>query len=491
MTTVSKKIDSGRGSPRHVDVLIIGAGLSGIGAAWRLQRRRDRTYAVLEGRDHLGGTWDLFRYPGVRSDSDMFTLSYAFQPWRGKKSLADGDSIRRYIEDTAREHGIDRHIHYGTKAVVASWSRKQSRWVVETREGQDSRVWTCSFLYICAGYYDYERGYQPEFAGVERFGGRFVHPQFWPEDLDTTGKRVVVIGSGATAATLVPALATTAAHVTMLQRSPTYLAALPDVDRTADVLRRHLPARIAHALIREKNVLSSQLTYWLSRRFPEQTKRWLRKSALRCLPDPAYLDRHFTPRYQPWDQRLCVVPDGDFFRAVATGRASVATDRITRFVESGIVLDSGEILEADVIVSATGLSLIPLGGIGLSMDEQMINVADTTAYRGLMLSGVPNLAFCVGYTNASWTLRADMSSRYVVRLLDHMRRHGYTTAMPAFPPGRARRPLLGLTSNYVQRSAHLFPQQGERDPWTVSQNYLLDRLTFVFTDLRKGMIFDG
>ncbi|MDP9869025.1 MULTISPECIES: flavin-containing monooxygenase [Streptosporangium] len=472
-------------------MLIIGAGLSGIGAAWRLQQRCDWTYAVLEARDHIGGTWDLFRYPGVRSDSDMFTLSYAFHPWRGKKSLADGDSIRRYIEDTAREHGVDRHIHYGTKVVAASWSWKRSRWVVETREGRDSRVWTCSFLYICAGYYDYERGHQPEFAGVEQFGGRFVHPQFWPEDLDTTGKRVVVIGSGATAVTLIPSLATTAAHVTMLQRSPTYLAALPDVDRMADVLRRHLPARIAHTLIREKNVLSSQLTYWLSRRFPEQTKRQLRRSALRFLADPAYLDRHFTPRYEPWDQRLCVVPNGDFFRAVATGKASVVTDRITRFVENGIVLDSGELLEADVIVSATGLSLMPFGGINLSVDGHAVNMANATAYRGLMLSGVPNLAFCVGYTNASWTLRADMSTRYVVRLLDYMRRHGYATAMPTLPPGRARRPLLGLTSNYVQRSAHLFPQQGERDPWVVSQNYLLDRLAFVFTDLRKGMVFDG
>ncbi|MEU6998847.1 NAD(P)/FAD-dependent oxidoreductase [Nonomuraea sp. NPDC046570] len=491
MTTVSRESNSGEGSPRHVDVLIIGAGLSGIGAAWRLQQRRDWTYAVLEGRDNLGGTWDLFRYPGVRSDSDMFTLSYAFQPWREKKSLADGDSIRHYIEDTAREYGIDRHIHLGTKVVSASWSWKQSRWVVETRQGGESRVWTCSFLYICAGYYDYDHGHQPEFAGVEQFGGRFVHPQFWPEDLDTTGKRVVVIGSGATAATLVPALAKTAAHVTMLQRSPTYLAALPDVDRTADLLRRYLPARVAHRLIREKNVLSSQLTYWLSRRFPEQTKQHLRKSALRFLPDPAYLDKHFTPRYQPWDQRLCVVPDGDFFRAVAAGTASVVTDRITRFAENGIVLDSGELLEADVVVSATGLSLIPLGGIDLSVDGQPVNMAETTAYRGLMLSGVPNLAFCVGYTNASWTLRADMSSRYVVRLFDFMKQHGYATAMPAFPPGGERQPLLGLTSTYVQRAANLFPQQGERDPWVVSQNYLVDRVTFGFTDLRKGMIFDG
>ncbi|MFI6391923.1 flavin-containing monooxygenase [Nonomuraea sp. NPDC050547] len=477
MTTVSDVID--------VDVLIIGAGLSGIGAAWRLQRERGWTYAVLEARDRPGGTWDLFRYPGVRSDSDMFTLSYPFQPWRGGKSLADGDSIRRYIEDTAREHGIDRHIRYGTKVVSAGWSGERGRWTVRTGDG----VWTCSFLYVCAGYYDYEQGHQPDFDGVEHFGGRFAHPQFWPEDLDVTGSRVVVIGSGATAVTLVPALAGKAAHVTMLQRSPTYMSALPDVDRTADALRRLLPARLAHTLVRAKNVLRSQLIYWLSRRYPERTKRYLRRGVLRFLPDPAYADRHFTPGYQPWDQRLCVVPNGDLFRDVTAGRASVVTGRIARFTKDGITLESGKELAADVVVSATGLSLIPLGGIALTVDGKPVDLAATTAYRGLMLGGVPNLAFCVGYTNASWTLRADLSSRYVVRLLAHMRRHGLSTAMPAFPRDGARRPLLGLTAGYVQRAAHLFPQQGERDPWLVTQNYLADLAKFAFLDVRKGMIF--
>ncbi|WP_218126084.1 flavin-containing monooxygenase, partial [Sinosporangium album] len=361
MTTVSNMNEHGRSAPRHVDVLIIGAGLSGIGAAWHLQREREWTYAVLEARDRPGGTWDLFRYPGVRSDSDMVTLSYAFQPWRGKKSMADGDSIRRYIEDTAREHGIDQHVRYGCKVTAAEWSWEDNLWLVRTEQGGRSGTWTCSFLYICAGYYDYEQGHQPNFEGVEAFGGRFVHPQFWPDDLDVTGERVVVIGSGATAITLVPALAKTAAHVTMLQRSPTYLSSQPDVDKAADALRRMLPARLAHGLVRARNVLSSQLTYWLSRRYPEQTKRHLRGAILRYLPDAAYVDRHFAPRYQPWDQRLCVVTNGDFFRDVAAGRASVVTDRIARFVEHGIALESGDEIHADVVVSATGLSLVPLG----------------------------------------------------------------------------------------------------------------------------------
>ncbi|MFF4412855.1 flavin-containing monooxygenase [Streptosporangium sp. NPDC001559] len=472
---------------RHVDVLIIGAGLSGVGAAWHIQRRPGRTYAVLEARDRPGGTWDLFRYPGVRSDSDIFTLSYAFQPWRGKKSLADGDSIRRYIEDTVRDHGIDRHIHYRAKVLSADWSREDSRWTVKT-EGE---TWTCSFLYVCAGYYDYDHGHQPEFEGIADFGGRFVHPQFWPDDLDVAGEKVVVIGSGATAVTLVPALARQAGHVTMLQRSPTYLASLPDVDPAADLLRRLLPAPRAHTLIRAKNVLSGQLAYWLSRRYPEQTKRYLRKGILRFLPDPAYLDRHFTPRYQPWDQRLCVVPNGDLFLDVAAGRVSVVTDRIARFTGHGIELESGRTLEADVVVSATGLSLVPLGGIAVSVDGLAVDLAETTAYRGLMLSGVPNLAFCVGYANASWTLRADLSSRYVVRLLDHMRRRGLTTAMPVFPRDGARRPLLGLTSTYILRAADLFPRQGDREPWTAGQNYLIDRLRSAFLDVHKGMVFDG
>ncbi|MER7500317.1 NAD(P)/FAD-dependent oxidoreductase [Nonomuraea pusilla] len=482
MTTEADATDS-----RRVDVLIIGAGLSGVGAAWHLQRQPGRTYAVLEARDRPGGTWDLFRHPGVRSDSDIFTLGYAFQPWRGPKSLADGESIRRYIEDTARDHGIDRHIHYRSKVLSADWSWERCRWTVKTEGG----TWTCSFLYVCAGYYDDDRGHQPEFEGVEDFGGRFVHPQFWPDDLDVAGEKVVMIGSGATAVTLVPALARRARHVTMLQRSPTYLISLPDVDPAAETLRRLLPAPLAHRLVRAKNVLSSGLAYWLSRRYPEQTRRHLRRGILRYLPDPAYLDRHFTPRYQPWDQRLCVVPDGDLFREVAAGRVSMVTDRIARLAEHGIELESGRTLEADVVVSATGLSLIPLGGIAVSVGGRAVDLAETTAYRGLMLSGVPNLAFCIGYTNASWTLRAELSSRYVVRLLRHMERHGLTTAMPALPRDVARRPLLGLTSAYVQRAAHLFPQQGDRAPWTVGQNYLTDRLRSAFLDVRKGVIFDG
>lgn len=491
MTTVSNSDVPAWSSPRHVDVLIIGAGLSGVGAAWRLHREPGWTYAVIEARKRAGGTWDLFRYPGVRSDSDMFTLSYPFQPWRGEKSLADGDSIRRYIEDTAREHGIDQHVHYGCTVTAADWSWAQGRWLVEIEEGGLCRTWTCSFLYICAGYYDYKQGHQPDFEDIERFGGRFAHPQFWPHDLDVTGKRVVVIGSGATAVTLIPALAKTAGHVTMLQRSPTYMSSQSDIDRAADALRRVLPSRLAHILVRAKNVLLSQLTYWLSRRYPEQTKRHLRSALLRFLPDAAYVDQHFAPRYQPWDQRLCVVPNGDFFRDVAAGRASVVTDRIARFVKHGITLESGKELKADVVISATGLSLIPLGGIKLSVGGEPIDLADTTAYRGLMLSGVPNLAFCAGYTNASWTLRADLSSRYVVRLLRHLRRRGLATAMPAFPRESARRPLLGLTSTYVQRAAHLFPQQGDRDPWVVTQNYVIDRMRFAFLNVRKGMIFDG
>jgi monooxygenase len=474
-----------------VDVLIVGAGLAGVGTAWRLQEQRpETTYAVLEARDRVGGTWDLFRYPGVRSDSDMFTLSYPFRPWRGAKSMADGDSIRTYIEETAAENGIDRHIRFRTRVLSASWSSAEARWTVETQVGEDrdTQTWTCSFLYVCAGYYDYAHGYQPEFPGMETFRGRFIHPQFWPDDVDVAGARVVVIGSGATAVTVVPALKE-AAHVTMLQRSPSYLAVLPATDRVADMLRRLLPARVAHGLIRGKNVLASQLTYAFSRRYPESTKRLLRKAALRYLPDAQYLEKHFTPDYEPWDQRLCVVPDGDFFRTLATGHASVVTDGIERFTENGIELASGARLDADVVVSATGLSLLPLGGLALAVDGRPVDVAAAVAYRGLMLSGVPNFAYCIGYTNASWTLRVDVSARYVCRLLAFMDRHDHVSATPNRPAALSSRPLLGLTSGYVARSAHLFPQQGDHDPWAVRPNYLLDRIGLAVADLRRDMTF--
>ncbi len=477
---------------RDVEVLIVGAGLSGIGAAWRLSHDRPGTrYAVLEARQQIGGTWDLFRYPGVRSDSDMFTLSYPFRPWRGDRSMADGASIRRYIQDTAREGGIAPHIRFGTRVLSAAWSSAEQRWRVQARpaDGGEVSTWSCRFLYVCSGYYSYEHGYQPDFPGLADFAGTFVHPQAWPADLDTAGRRVVVIGSGATAVTLVPALAAGAAQVTMLQRSPSYLTALPATDAVADALRRRLPAAVAHRLVRAKNIAFSQGFYQLARRRPALVKRLLRRGATAALGDQALVAEHFTPTYDPWDQRLCVVPDGDLFRAVRSGQARVVTGAIQRFEPAGIRLVDGRRLEADVVVSATGLLLLAFGGIRLEVDGRPVELARTVTYRGVMLSGIPNFAYCVGYTNASWTLRADLSSRYVVRLLRFMDRHGYAVARPAPAPGGPRRPLLDLTSGYVQRAIADFPRQGPGDPWRVRQNYLRDLVTSPRADLRRQMTF--
>lgn len=469
----------------ETDVLIVGAGLSGIGAAYRLQQERPGdSYAILEQRSAIGGTWDLFRYPGVRSDSDMFTLSYPFRPWRGEKSLADGESIRTYIRDTAREAGIDRHIRFDTKVSAAEWSSADQRWTVRTSQGE----WRAKFVYLCAGYYSYDQGYQPEFPGLADYAGTFVHPQAWPEDLDHTGKRVVVIGSGATAVTLVPAMAEKAEHVTMLQRSPSYLTALPPRDGFADALRRRLPAGTAHRIVRAKNIAVTQAFYQLARRRPTLVRKTLRRMALRFLDEQA-VDQHFTPRYEPWDQRLCVVPGADFYKVVRAGDASVVTDHIETFTEKGIRLASGEELTADVVVSATGLRMLPLGGLSLSVDGEPVTLADTYSYRGLMLSGVPNLAYCIGYTNASWTLRADLSSRYVTRLLTHLEKHGYGSAAPTTPAAMERRPLLDLTSGYVQRSIDAFPRQGTAAPWQVTQNYVVDLVRMSRADLAEDMVF--
>jgi cation diffusion facilitator CzcD-associated flavoprotein CzcO len=470
----------------HVDVLIIGAGLSGIGAAWRLRRDRPHTsFLILEARDAIGGTWDLFRYPGVRSDSDMFTLSYSFRPWSGSRSLADGEAIRTYIRDTADEAGITSQIRFRTKAVSAAWSTDRARWTVSTTGG----TYTCRFLYACAGYYDYDRGYQPDWPGLSDYAGTFVHPQFWPAGLDYAGKRVVVIGSGATAVTLVPAMAQTAGHVTMLQRSPSYLTVLPDRDVVADKLRRRLPPRVAHRLIRAKNIALTLGFYQLARRRPERVKKLLRGFAVRRIGDETYVDEHFTPSYNPWDQRLCVVPQGDLFEAIRAGTASMVTDHIDRFLPAGIRLASGRVLEADIVVSATGLSLLPVGGMTVTVDGEAVDAGRRLAYRGLMLSGVPNMAYCIGYTNASWTLRADLSHRYVLRLLSYMDRHGYAIATPDAAPAGERRPLLDLTSGYVRRALDRFPQQGDRSPWTVRQNYVLDVLTTPRADVRRDMTF--
>ena len=424
----------------HVDVLIVGAGLSGIGAAWRLQEQcPGRSYVILEGREALGGTWDLFRYPGIRSDSDMFTFGYPFRAWHGQQVLADGPSIRAYLADTAAEAGIDRHIRYRTRVLAASWSSEQARWTVSVQVGPDATpgTYTCAFLWICSGYYDYEHPHRPAFSGESDFEGTIVHPQLWPPDLEWDGKRVVVVGSGATAVTLVPALVARARSVTMLQRSPTWMTARPSTDRVADALRRRLPAGAAHRILRARNVTLSQAFYQLCRRRPDLAGRLLRSGLERLVDDAALLDAHFTPTYQPWDQRLCVMPDGDLVRAVADGRAEIVTDTIDRFVPEGIRLASGRVLAADLVVLATGLTLLPLGAIELRVDGNEVDLSTRFAYQGLMLSGVPNLALTVGYTNASWTLRADLVARFVTRLLRHMDQHGVAYAVPSEPTDAA------------------------------------------------------
>ncbi|HEX2291009.1 MAG TPA: NAD(P)/FAD-dependent oxidoreductase [Pseudonocardiaceae bacterium] len=474
--------------PDHVDVLIIGAGLSGIGAACHLRQRcPSKTFAILEARGEIGGTWDLFRYPGVRSDSDMFTLSYSFRPWTGAKAIVDGDSICRYIRETAREHGMDKHIRFQHRVVRAEWSSEDARWTVEARRTDtgESVVLTCSFLFGCSGYYRYDEGYTPQFPGIDRFTGQVVHPQQWPGDLDYAGKRVVVIGSGATAATLVPAMTDKAAHVTMLQRSPSYVLSLPATDAVADALRRRLPPKVAYPLIRWKNALLATLTFQLSRRAPGVIKALLRKGAAGQLPEGYDVGTHFTPQYNPWDQRLCLVPDGDLFKAIRSGRASVVTDHIETFTEHGIRLASGTELEADIVITATGLNLLLIGGMALSVDGADIDLGRTVAYKGLMLSGVPNFALTIGYTHASWTLKGELVSEYVCRLLNHMDQRGYQVCTPLAPDTPQREPLIDLQAGYVLRSVAALPKQGPAAPWRQYQNYPRDVLL-----LRRGPLED-
>ena len=453
----------------HFDVLIVGAGISGIGAGYHLQTQcPSKRYAILEGRRDMGGTWDLFRYPGIRSDSDMFTLGYSFRPWKEAKAIADGPAILKYVRETAQHYGIDRQIRFQHRVRSASWSSEQSHWTVEAEVGEDKQPvrYTCSFLYLCSGYYDYEKGYTPAFAGSEDFQGRLIHPQRWPEDLDYRDKRVVVIGSGATAVTLVPAMAETAAHVTMLQRSPSYIISIPAEDRIAKVIRKVFPERAAHGLIRWKNVLLGIYFYELCQRSPERAKSFFRRRLAEELPSDFDIDTHFKPHYNPWDQRVCLVPDSDLFRAMREGRVSVVTDQIANFTKQGILLKSGRELPADIIVTATGLKLLACGGIRLSVDDTPVEPGRSLTYKGLMLSNVPNCAACVGYTNASWTLRADLSSAYICRLLNHMDRHGYTQCSPRWDNATTveARPLLGLTSGYVQRGVEPFSQTGIESP---------------------------
>ena len=471
------------------DVIIVGAGLSGIGAAVHLQRHcPDKRFTLLEARDSLGGTWDLFRYPGVRSDSDMYTLGYVFKPWQDAKAMADGPAIRRYIAETAAEHRIDRHIRLRHRVVSADWSAREACWtvVVERGEQRERSVMRCSFLLFCSGYYRYAQGYRPPFPDEQRFTGTLVHPQFWPASLDHAGKRVVVIGSGATAVTLVPELAKSAAHVTMLQRSPSYVLALPSRDAVAEALKRWLPAMLAYRLVRLKNVLLGMLFYGLARRYPAQAKARLLGLARRQLGAGIDVARHFTPHYQPWDQRVCLAPDGDLFRALREGRASVVTDHIASFTEHGIRLQSGQELDADIVVTATGLQLELLGNVRLSLDGQPCELSQALVYKGMMFSGIPNLASTFGYTNASWTLKADLSARYVCRLLNYMERHGLAVATPVRDATVRPEPFISFTSGYVRRAIDALPRQGDRRPWRLYQNYLLDLLM-----LRWGRLNDG
>lgn len=473
----------------HVDVIIVGAGLSGIGGACHLKLKCPRkSFVILEGRDTMGGTWDLFRYPGVRSDSDMYTLGYRFRPWREAKAMADGPAILRYIRETAAEYGVEKMIRYGHRVRRASWSTDHARWTVEAETGPDKTVvqLTCNFLYLCTGYYDYESGYTPQWPGVERFRGTIVHPQKWPEDLDYSGKRVVVIGSGATAVTLVPAMAERAAHVTMLQRSPSYIVTRPAEDKVANFLRRVLPARAAYMLARWKNVLSSSFFYSLARKRPELFK-WMVARGVRNQLGKEYAPKHFTPPYNPWDQRLCLVPDADLFRTIREGRVSLVTDHIETFIEGGLLLKSGERLDADIIVTATGLVLRLFSGMQLVVDGAPVDLPKTLVYKGMMFSDVPNLAFAVGYTNASWTLKCDLAAEYVCRLLKHMDHHGYSTCTPRVnDPDIGEEPVIDFNSGYVLRALHTLPRQGSKTPWRLYQNYVKD-----LSMMRYGRVEDG
>ena len=480
------------------DVVIVGAGLSGIGAACHLAARCPaKSFAILERRQAIGGTWDLFRYPGIRSDSDMHTLGYAFAPWRARESIADGASIRDYVRETAREHGIEHHIRFGHRLRRARWSSDEACWLLEVEiaatdaEGAP-RVATlrARLLSMCSGYYRYDRGHAPQFEGMADFRGRIVHPQFWPEDLDPAGLRIAVIGSGATAITLVPALAKTAAHVTMIQRSPTWIASLPAVDRIAVWLRRLLPEALAYRLVRAKNVLVQRWIYRQTRVHPERVRAHLLREVRKQLGPGYDVEKHFTPRYDPWDQRLCLVPDADLFVAIREGRASVVTDRIARFTPSGIELESGERIEADVVVSATGLELEVLGGAEFEVDGRKVDFAETLTYKGMMYSDVPNLVQTFGYINASWTLRADLTAQWVCRVLETMDRRGARRATPRLRPEDRDMPrrawIDGFSPGYMQRAMHLFPKQGVHAPWLNTQDYARDRKL-----LRRGPIEDG
>jgi cation diffusion facilitator CzcD-associated flavoprotein CzcO len=472
----------------HVDVLIVGAGLSGIGAACQLRTRLPgKRVAILESRAASGGTWDLFKYPGIRSDSDMFTFSYRWRPWPSDTALADGPMILDYVRTVAREHRVDELIRYHHRVTAASWDSETARWTVTIDRDGETIAMTTSFLWGCSGYYDYEQGYEPEFPGVDTFRGPMFHPQHWPDDLEYAGKRVVVIGSGATAVTLVPAMARTAGHVTMLQRSPSYILAMPGRDPLARLLR-WLPDKATFAITRWKNVLMQLVTYQLARRRPRLAKKLIRAAVAKSLPEGFPVDEHFRPDYNPWEQRLCLVPDGDLFKVLSDGSAEIVTDTIETFTETGILLSSGRELEADIVVSATGLKVLPFGGLKFEVDGRPVDLAQTMSYKALMLSGLPNFVYTVGYTNASWTLKADLVTDYACRLLDHLDRNGHKYAVAHRDPSVSEKPFIDFSSGYVLRAIEQMPKQGDRAPWLLKQNYFTDVRAIRRADIDDGVL---
>ncbi|MDP7706179.1 MULTISPECIES: NAD(P)/FAD-dependent oxidoreductase [unclassified Mycobacterium] len=472
----------------HLDAVIVGAGISGVSAAWHLQDRcPTKSYAILEKRADMGGTWDLFRYPGIRSDSDMYTLGFRFRPWTERQAIADGKPILDYVKSTAAMYGIDKHIRFQQRVIAADWSSAENQWTLQIDSNGTHSELTCSFLFLCSGYYNYEEGYAPTFAGAEDFTGPIIHPQHWPEDLDYQGKNVIVIGSGATAVTLVPALANSGAkHVTMLQRSPTYIVSQPESDSIADKLNRYLPEKAAYTAVRWKNVVQQAALYGACQKWPRRMRKMLMGLAQRQLPEGYDVRKHFGPHYSPWDQRLCLVPNGDLFRAIRHGKAEVVTDTIERFTPNGIRLNSGTELQADIIVTATGLNLQLFGGATTSIDGQPLDLTKTMAYKGMMLSGIPNMVYTIGYTNASWTLKADLVSEFACRLLNYMDDNGYDTVVVDEPaPDVEDRPFMEFTPGYVLRSLDELPKQGSRTPWRLNQNYLRD-----IHLIRRGKIAD-
>jgi len=475
----------------HVDVLIVGAGISGIGAAYHLQKMSpEKSFLILEGRENLGGTWDLFKYPGLRSDSDMHTLGYSFKPWTSRKAIADGPSILNYLKETAQENGIDKQIRYGVQVKGASWCSDDERWSLDVETSKDNETWklTCGFLFMCTGYYDYTEGYLPCFDGLDTFSGQLVHPQNWPEDLDYSGKRVVVIGSGATAVTLIPEMAKKASHITMLQRSPTYVVSQPEEDNVANSMHSYLPHKLAHSLTRWKNILYGIFIFQYVKRYPHKTKKLIIDNVRKELPD-FDVDKHFTPRYMPWDQRVCVVPNGDLFASIRAKKAFVVTDQIDEFVPEGIKLKSGEILPADIIVTATGLNMQFLSDVKLSVDGVNMAPDEMMTYKGLMFSGVPNLALSSGYLTASWTLKCDLTSTYVCRLLNYMDRKGFKQCRPKRKKGSVGEDLtMNFTSGYVQRAIHKFPRQGLKFPWRLYENYVMDRFVLKYSRLNDDVM---